>query len=57
MYGGEFPSFREKTTPQDLIFLDMWGNKDGGERMAAMSKTALNLFSRLKHQIENSQER
>ncbi|ESZ91463.1 hypothetical protein SBOR_8148 [Sclerotinia borealis F-4128] len=53
-YGSDFPFIREKTTVKELGFLDGWMHKNGEEGKAVMRGTALNLFPRLKDQIEQA---
>ncbi|KAJ8068403.1 hypothetical protein OCU04_003963 [Sclerotinia nivalis] len=55
-YGSDFPFIREKTTARELSFLDGWMHKNGKERKAVMRETALDLFPRLREQIEKAQD-
>ncbi|CAD6448423.1 718eb788-366e-4817-b320-026ba66f0043 [Sclerotinia trifoliorum] len=55
-YGSDFPFIRERTTVGELSFLDGWIYKNGEEGKAVMRQTALDLFPRLKAQIEKAQD-
>ncbi|THV53421.1 hypothetical protein BGAL_0051g00180 [Botrytis galanthina] len=54
-YGSDFPFPIESTMIKESEFLDSWIQKNGAEGKAALRKTALELFPRLKAQIEQAQ--
>ncbi|TGO90239.1 hypothetical protein BPOR_0073g00140 [Botrytis porri] len=54
-YGSDFPFPIESTMVEESNFLDGWINKNGDEGKAVLRKTALELFPRLKAQIEQAQ--
>lgn len=54
-YGSDFPFIREKTTVHELGFLNGWMHKSGEEGKAVRRETALDLFPRLKSQIEQAE--
>ncbi|APA15353.1 hypothetical protein sscle_14g101230 [Sclerotinia sclerotiorum 1980 UF-70] len=55
-YGSDFPFNREKNTARELSFLHSWIYKNGEEGKAVMRQTALDLFPRLKAQIETARD-
>ncbi|KAF5871076.1 putative amidohydrolase 2 protein [Botrytis fragariae] len=54
-YGSDFPSPIESTMMKESEFLDDWIHKNGDEGKAVLRETALELFPKLKAQIEQTQ--
>ncbi|KAF7926395.1 uncharacterized protein EAE98_006690 [Botrytis deweyae] len=54
-YGSDFPFPIESTMIKESEFVENWIQKNGDEGKAALRKTALELFPRLKAQIEQAQ--
>ncbi|QSZ37816.1 hypothetical protein DSL72_008916 [Monilinia vaccinii-corymbosi] len=51
-YGSGFPLVQEKTIVRELGFLESWVDRNEEEGKAVTRETALSLFPRLKHQIQ-----